>query len=294
MICNTKKLVLATIALGFVATSLTTPAEAKRYRNAATRAVTGYTVPAQHLGGSNVFGPMMASGGMWAPQAQPTRYRRGGQAAYRPHAYRRSVYRAAGYRHVANRHVVNHRSGYRAAGYGYAAAPRVTYRQATYRHAYHGHFGRRGAQQVVRYSAPRMSRTARSAYGALPPAASASMPSFGGGSSLVAQARRYIGTNPTGMSALWCARFMNMVLERSGRRGTGSNMANSFARYGTRVSGPQVGAIAVMSRGRGGGHVGIVSGIDSRGNPIIISGNYNRRVAEAPISRSRIYAYVMP
>jgi uncharacterized protein (TIGR02594 family) len=96
------------------------------------------------------------------------------------------------------------------------------------------------------------------------------------------------------MGALWCARFMNMVLEKSGRRGTGSNMANSFANYGTRVSGPRVGAIAVMSRGKRGGHVGIVSGIDASGNPIIISGNHNRRVAESVYPRGRIYAYVMP
>jgi uncharacterized protein (TIGR02594 family) len=110
----------------------------------------------------------------------------------------------------------------------------------------------------------------------------------------VAQARRYLGTNPTGMGALWCARFMNMVLEKSGRRGTGSNMASSFAGYGRRVAGPQVGAIAVMSRGRRGGHVGVVSGIDKSGNPIIISGNHNRRVGESVYPRGRIYAYVMP
>jgi uncharacterized protein (TIGR02594 family) len=115
-----------------------------------------------------------------------------------------------------------------------------------------------------------------------------------GGSGLVAQARSYLGTNPTGMSALWCARFLNMLLERSGRSGTGSDMASSFASFGSRVSGPQVGAIAVMSRGKRGGHVGIVSGIDAYGNPIIISGNFNGRVGEAPYPRGRIYAYVMP
>jgi uncharacterized protein (TIGR02594 family) len=115
-----------------------------------------------------------------------------------------------------------------------------------------------------------------------------------GGSNLVAEARRYIGGNPTGRGSLWCARFMNMVLERSGHKGTGSDMARSFANYGQRISGPQVGAIAVMSRGRRGGHVGIVSGIDAKGNPIVISGNHGRRVAEAAYSRGRIYAYVMP
>ncbi|MEH2510724.1 uncharacterized protein (TIGR02594 family) [Nitrobacteraceae bacterium AZCC 1564] len=116
---------------------------------------------------------------------------------------------------------------------------------------------------------------------------------FGVVSDIVAEARRYIGGNPTGRSRLWCARFMNFVLQRSGHQGTGSDLARSFASYGHRVSGPQVGAIAVMSR-RGGGHVGVVSGVDAKGNPIIISGNHGRRVAEATYSRGRVYAYVMP
>jgi uncharacterized protein (TIGR02594 family) len=114
-----------------------------------------------------------------------------------------------------------------------------------------------------------------------------------GSSNVVAEARRYIGGNPTSRATLWCARFMNMVLQRTGFQGTGSDAARSFASYGQRVSGPQVGAIAVMAR-RGGGHVGIVSGIDAAGNPILISGNNRNRVVEAPISRGRIYAYVMP
>jgi uncharacterized protein (TIGR02594 family) len=115
-----------------------------------------------------------------------------------------------------------------------------------------------------------------------------------GSSGIVAQARAYLGSNPTGRGSLWCARFLNMVLERSGRRGTGSDMASSFASFGSRVSGPQVGAIAVMSRGKRGGHVGIVSGIDESGNPIIISGNHGGRVAESTYPRGRVYSYVMP
>jgi uncharacterized protein (TIGR02594 family) len=118
---------------------------------------------------------------------------------------------------------------------------------------------------------------------------------FGGfrSSSLINEARRYLGGNPTARGSLWCARFLNMVLERTGHRGTGSDLAASFAHYGHRVSGPEVGAIAVMGR-RGGGHVGIITGVDARGNPIMISGNNGNRVREAPVSRGRIYAYVMP
>jgi uncharacterized protein (TIGR02594 family) len=114
-----------------------------------------------------------------------------------------------------------------------------------------------------------------------------------GSSNVVAEARRFIGGNPTGRGRLWCARFMNMVLQHSGLHGTGSDMASSFAHYGQRVSGPQVGAIAVMGR-RGGGHVGVVSGIDASGNPIVVSGNHGHRVAESVYPRGRIYAYVMP
>ena len=108
------------------------------------------------------------------------------------------------------------------------------------------------------------------------------------GNSLVEQARRYIGTNPTGRSSLWCGAFMDMVLKQTGHAG-GGNLAWGYSRYGTRVSGPQVGAIAVMH-----GHVGVVSGVDANGNPIIVSGNHNHTVAEAVYPRGRIAAYVMP
>jgi len=111
---------------------------------------------------------------------------------------------------------------------------------------------------------------------------------------LVAEARKYMGTNPTARSRLWCATFMNMVLRKVGYAGTNSDAAKSFAYYGRRISEPQVGAIAVLTRGKKGGHVGVVSGVDPQGNPIIISGNHNKRVGEATYSRARVIAYVMP
>src|SRR5882757_1929782 len=114
-----------------------------------------------------------------------------------------------------------------------------------------------------------------------------------GSPGIVGEARRYIGGNPTGRGSLWCARFMNLGLQRFVYRASCSEMANSFARYGQRFLGPEVGAIAVMGR-RGGGHVGIITGVDAKGNPIMISGNNGNRVREAPVSRGRIYAYVMP
>ena len=111
---------------------------------------------------------------------------------------------------------------------------------------------------------------------------------------LVTEARKYIGTNPTARDRLWCATFMNFVLAKVGYSGTGSDAAKSFASYGQRISEPKVGAIAVLTRGRRGGHVGIVTGLDAGGNPIIISGNHGHRVGEAAYSRNRVIAYVMP
>lgn len=111
---------------------------------------------------------------------------------------------------------------------------------------------------------------------------------------LVAEARRYIGSGPVfGRTSLWCGRFTDYVLKKTGYRG-GGDLASAYASYGRRVAGPQAGAIAVMSRGKHGGHVGIVAGTDAAGNVIVISGNHNNRVAESVYPRSRIYAYVMP
>jgi uncharacterized protein (TIGR02594 family) len=113
-------------------------------------------------------------------------------------------------------------------------------------------------------------------------------------SPLVNEARRWIGTNPTGWDHVWCARFMNFVLKRTGHPGTGSDAASSFASYGRRIWWPEVGSIAVMTRGKNGGHVGVVSGVADDGKIIVISGNHNKRVGVGHYPRERIYAYVVP
>jgi len=118
--------------------------------------------------------------------------------------------------------------------------------------------------------------------------------SASGWPALVSEARKYMGTNPTNRTRLWCATFMNMVLAKAGYSGTNSDAAKSFAQYGRRISEPKVGAIAVLTRGKKGGHVGVVSGVDANGNPIIISGNHNKRVGESVYPRGRVIAYVMP
>jgi uncharacterized protein (TIGR02594 family) len=112
------------------------------------------------------------------------------------------------------------------------------------------------------------------------------------GNELIAEARKYLGGNPTGWGSQWCGKFLDMVLKKTGHKG-GGNLARGYINYGTRLAGPEVGAIAVFTR-KGGGHVGIVTGIDANGNPIVISGNYNDRVAIATYPAARAIAYVRP
>lgn len=111
--------------------------------------------------------------------------------------------------------------------------------------------------------------------------------------SLIMLAQSQIGAGAIyGRRSLWCARFMNWALERSGFHGTGSDLARSF--LALPHTSAHVGAIAVLSRGRRSGHVGIVTGFDARGNPIIVSGNHGHRVGVGAYPRGRVLAYVEP
>jgi uncharacterized protein (TIGR02594 family) len=110
---------------------------------------------------------------------------------------------------------------------------------------------------------------------------------------LVMLAQSQIGNRAIyGRRSLWCGRFMNWALVHAGYRGTGSDLAKSFLKLPRTT--PRVGAIAVFSRGGRFGHVGIVAGFDSDGNPIIISGNHGHRVGRGIYPRHRVIAYVWP
>lgn len=111
------------------------------------------------------------------------------------------------------------------------------------------------------------------------------------GSSLVEKARAYLGTNPTGWKSLWCGRFMAMIAPLAAHHVKNPNLARAWAVL--RHIAPRIGAIAVLSRGSG-GHVGVVSGFDDRGNPRIISGNHGHRVGEGFYPKRRVIAYVDP
>ena len=112
------------------------------------------------------------------------------------------------------------------------------------------------------------------------------------GGDLVSKARSYMGTNPTGWRHLWCGKFMAMIAPEAASRIRNPNMARDWASLPHTSA--HVGAIVVLSRGRGGGHVGVLTGLDPNGNPIVVSGNHNRVVGEGVYPRSRVLAYVQP
>jgi uncharacterized protein (TIGR02594 family) len=138
------------------------------------------------------------------------------------------------------------------------------------------------------------------AYGSVGPVSAAAAP--GGGSSLVmiSEARKYIGMTGSQLGVkhrgVWCGEFMGRVARAAGvRTPANPNMAPDWHSAGQRISSPRVGAIALVShRGRHIGHVGLVTGVDGNGNPIIISGNHNNRVVEIAYPRSRVVGYVLP
>ena len=102
-------------------------------------------------------------------------------------------------------------------------------------------------------------------------------------------ARCYMGIEPTGRRS----RVRALHEFRSAATAPGRDpiwRARSCRRQAVR--GPQVGAIA-GSRADAAWSCPVVTGVDGRGNPIIISGNHGRRVARGPTA-SRVLAYVRP
>jgi uncharacterized protein (TIGR02594 family) len=104
---------------------------------------------------------------------------------------------------------------------------------------------------------------------------------------LANKASRYIGLNASQLglpSRLWCADFMNMLVGGTDRR------AISYVHRGKPAAHGCTNCIAVTKR-KGGNHVGIVTGYDGQGNPILLSGNNQRRVGVARYARYKVIAY---
>lgn len=112
---------------------------------------------------------------------------------------------------------------------------------------------------------------------------------------LLKEARKYLGTNPTGWASVWCAKFMAMIAPDLAAKVDNPNWARDWAELPKAK--PKPGVIVVLKRGNG-GHIGVVSGFDKHGNPIVVSGNTSghkghRIVAEGVFPKSRVIAYVV-
>lgn len=109
------------------------------------------------------------------------------------------------------------------------------------------------------------------------------------------EAIHFIGSGPSEVGVrknLWCAAGVNKFLKNKGYKGTGSDKASSFATYGKSTK-PKPGAIAVMARKGGGGHVAIV--VKDLGSKVLtVSPNYSNTVKYVTYNKSEIYAYRWP
>lgn len=102
-----------------------------------------------------------------------------------------------------------------------------------------------------------------------------------------------VGTNPTDWKRLWCAKSVNLWLQRSGKKGCAGDSAISCLSAGRKLSEPQIGALAVMAH-----HVGIVKEVD--GDAVtVVSGNNKgkpgaRKVGVSKYGKRRILAFIWP
>ncbi len=94
-------------------------------------------------------------------------------------------------------------------------------------------------------------------------------------------------------SVPWCALTVNYCLLASGFPGNDSLWALDFGKYGVRLDGPAVGAIACKRRD-GGGHVFLVVGRDREGRIVGRGGNQSDMVCDEIFDPAAIVSYSWP
>ena len=94
-----------------------------------------------------------------------------------------------------------------------------------------------------------------------------------------------MGVDPA--STPWCAAFINALLEKQGRRGSGELTAASFLRWGKKTITPKPGDIVVMNH-----HVTIFLGFSDDGKYVTtIGGNQNHMVQISEYSTKRVLSF---
>jgi uncharacterized protein (TIGR02594 family) len=92
----------------------------------------------------------------------------------------------------------------------------------------------------------------------------------------------------------WCGTFVDAVMRDCGIGSAKAwYRAQGWLEWGQPLSGPTLGAIVVFKR-TGGGHVGIIAGIDDRGNLMVLGGNQGNAVCIMPFARDRVIGYRWP
>jgi len=94
-----------------------------------------------------------------------------------------------------------------------------------------------------------------------------------------------VGSRPSDCYGIaWCGCYLRHVYGIADKR---LNLARAWASVGSNAGGPHVGAVVVWAH-----HVGKITGQDSRGNWIVLSGNSGRAgVTEVPRSIKRAIAF---
>lgn len=102
------------------------------------------------------------------------------------------------------------------------------------------------------------------------------------------------GQNLDPVTTAWCAAFVNASLGQAGVEGTGQLNARSFMDWGTPVDQPQLGDIAVFSRGDPNGwqgHVGFYQGTNPDGTINVLGGNQGNAVSISPFSPDNLLGF---
>lgn len=102
------------------------------------------------------------------------------------------------------------------------------------------------------------------------------------------------GVNLDPATTAWCAAFVNATLAKTGMQGTGSNMARSFLEWGQGVDQPQIGDLAVFSRGDPNGpygHVGFFQGYNPDGTIRVLGGNQGDSVSVSAYSPDALLGF---
>jgi uncharacterized protein (TIGR02594 family) len=77
----------------------------------------------------------------------------------------------------------------------------------------------------------------------------------------------------------WCSSFLCFVFGLCGIANPRSKSSQAWLGWGVSCDGPAVGAVAIISRPGGTGHVGLVVGVTASGRVLLLAGNQGNAVS---------------